>query len=99
MKRLEFAPEAEADLLDIAGYIAADDPERALSFVGELEASCAGLIDHPESGPPRPELAVDLRSKPHGRYVIFYTPGADALRIERILHGARDVEGEFDRAR
>ena len=95
MKRLEFAPEAEADLLDIAAYIAADNPERALSFVEELEASCAGLLDYPESGRERPELAPDLRSKPHGRYVIFYTSDAEAVRIERILHGARDVEGEF----
>jgi plasmid stabilization system protein ParE len=28
-------------------------------------------------------------------YLIFYTPGAEVVRIERILHGARDVEEEF----
>ncbi|MFN3943404.1 MAG: type II toxin-antitoxin system RelE/ParE family toxin [Allosphingosinicella sp.] len=95
MKRLEFAPEAEADLIDIATYIAADNPERALSFVDELEASCAGLLDYPDSGRERPDLAPGLRSKPHGRHVIYYTPGVDMVRIERILHGARDVEGEF----
>lgn len=95
MRRLAFSPEAEADLTDIAAYIAADDPKRALGFLDELEARCAALVDFPESGRARPELAPDLRSKPHGRYVIFYTPGADELRIERILHGARDMEAEL----
>jgi len=58
-----------------------------------LEASCADLLGFPKSGRARPELAPDLRSKPHGRYVIFYTPGRKSVRIERILHGARDIEG------
>jgi toxin ParE1/3/4 len=96
LKQLEFSPAAEADLLDIAAYIAAENPERALSFVDELEASCAVLRDFPETGRERWELAPDLRSKPYGRYVIFYTPGAKVVRIERILHGARDVEALFD---
>lgn len=97
MRQLQFAPRARADLIEIFTYIAGDNPSRAEAFVGDLEASCAGLIDYPESGRERPELAPDLRSKPHGRYVIFYTPRADAVRIERIVHGARDVEGEFGR--
>jgi toxin ParE1/3/4 len=95
LRRLEFSPEATADLAEIGAYIARDDPKRARSFVDELEAHCAGLTEYPAMGRARPELALGLRSKPHGHYVIFYTPGADKLRIERILHGARDVEGEF----
>ena len=95
MKRLVFSPEAEADLGEIAAYIAADDPKRALTFIDELEQSCAALLDFPEAGRARPDLAPRLRSKPHGRYVIFYTAGADEVRIERILHGARDVEAEL----
>lgn len=95
MRRLEFSPEATADLADIGGYIARDDPQRARSFVDELEARCAGLIEYPDTGRSRPELAPHLRSKPHGHYLIFYTPGPEVVRIERILHGARDVEAEF----
>ena len=97
MKPLRFSPEGEADLTAIADYIARDDVDQARRFIDGLEQSCAGLTDYPESGTPRPELAPDLRSKPHGRYVIFYTPVDDEVRIERILHGARDVEGEFGR--
>ena len=95
MKRLELSPEAEADLLDIGTYIAADDPGRAHSFIDDLEARCAALLDFPDTGRPRPELGENLRSKPHGRYVIFYTPGIKTVRVERILHGARDVRTEF----
>ena len=97
MRRLAFSPAAEADLLDIVAYIASDNPARARSFVAEIEARCVGLRDFPESGRARPELAPGLRSCPHGRYVIFYTPGADAVRIERVLHGARDLEAELGR--
>lgn len=95
MRRLEFSPEAEADLIEIATYIARDNRQRAHSFVDELEARCADLILFPDAGRARPELAPVLRSKPHGRYVIFYSVGTEAVRIERILHGARDLEGEF----
>lgn len=95
MRRLEFSPEASADLADIGAYIAKDDPKRARSFVDELEARCTDLLEFPDGGRARPELASDLRSKPHGHYLIFYTPGAEVVRIESILHGARDLEGEL----
>jgi len=95
LRRLEFSPEATADLADIGAYIARDNPTRARSFVDELEARCAGLTEYPDLGRARPDLAPNLRSKPHGDYLIFYTPGAEIVRIERILHGARDIEGEL----
>ncbi|MGZ8285419.1 MAG: type II toxin-antitoxin system RelE/ParE family toxin [Allosphingosinicella sp.] len=95
MRQVEFAPQARADLIDIFNYIAGDDTVRAEAFVGRIEQRCNVLLDFPESGRSRSELAPDLRSIPHGRYVIFYTPGRTKVRIERILHGARDVEGEF----
>lgn len=95
MRRLEFSPEATADLADIGAFIARDDPARARSFVDELETRCAGLAQYPDTGRTRPKLGADLRSKPHGNYLIFYTPEAEVVRVERILHGARDVEAEF----
>ena len=44
MKRLGFAPEAVADLREIALYIAADDPDRALTFVAELEQKATDFL-------------------------------------------------------
>jgi len=96
--KLDFAPEAEADLIDIAGYIGRDNPARARTFIDELEARCTALLDFPDKGRERPELADNLRSIPHGRYVIYYTPGPDLVRIERILQGARDVGANSEKA-
>jgi toxin ParE1/3/4 len=89
--RLEFSPAAESDLAEIARFIAEDNVSRAMSFVDELEGACSVLLDHPLAGTARTEIRAGLRSKPHGRYVIFYTPLEATVRIERILHSARDI--------
>jgi toxin ParE1/3/4 len=47
--------------------------------------------DAPRGGVPRPTLWPGLRSIAFQRYVIFYTTDGDEVRIERILHGARDI--------
>lgn len=89
--RLEFSPAAEADLVEIASFIARDNVARAVTFIDELDASCAKLVDHPHSGVVRSDLPTGLRSKAHGSYVIFYSVLETVIRIERILHGARDI--------
>lgn len=89
--RLEFSPAADADLVEIASFIARDNVPRAITFVDELEAACAKLIDYPHSGVARPDIRAGMRSKPHGSYVIFYNVEEKVIRIERILHGARDI--------
>jgi toxin ParE1/3/4 len=88
--RLEFSPAADADLIEIADFIARDNVPRALTFVDELEAACAKLVDYPHSGVSRSNIRAGLRSKPYGSYVIFYAVADTIIRIERILHGARD---------
>ena len=95
--RLEVSPAADADLTEIASYIARDNVARAMTFIDELEAACAKLIDHPRSAVARSELGVGLRSKPHGSYVVFYTISDGGVRVERILHGARDIASIFSR--
>jgi len=89
--RLEFSPAADADLVEIASFIARDNVPRAVTFVDELEAACAKLVDFPLSGGARSDIRVGLWSKPHGSYVIFYSVLETVIRIERILHGARDI--------
>jgi toxin ParE1/3/4 len=82
--------------MDIALYIAEDNPTRALSFVADLEATSERLGDAVGIGRARPELGDGVRALPHGNYLIFYRRAEDALRIERILHGARDItEADF----
>ena len=58
MKRLGFAPEAVADLRDIALYIADESPQRALSFVGELEQRAMEAASHPLAFRDWPEISL-----------------------------------------
>ena len=92
--KLTFSPAAEADLIEIALRIAQDNPARALTFVAELEGRCDALGGAPGISTSRPELGEGVRMLPHGRYLIFYREVNKALRIERIIHGARDVGGD-----
>lgn len=87
-----FAPVAEDDLEDIALFIAADSPGRALSFVAELRTHCVRIADQPEAYPLREEYGAGVRVTVHGRYLIFHAVREEALVIERILHGARHLD-------
>ena len=82
-------------MIDIALYIAKDNPTRALSFADELEAACLKLGDAPAIGKARPTLGVDIRTLSQGNYLVIYRAQDGNVRIERILHGARDIEGLF----
>lgn len=91
--RVVFSPAAERDLEEIGDYIAQDNPTRAVSFIREIREHCGLLASSPRAAPLWPELGENLRMVPHGRYLIFYTLFEESLRIERVLHGARDRSG------
>ncbi len=94
--QLEFAPLALADMETIGDYIAQDSPANAQRFVQGLRAQCQKIAAAPMVYVTRPELVAGLRSCAHGRYVIFFMPGANRVRIERILHSAMDIAAVFD---
>jgi toxin ParE1/3/4 len=54
--KVSFSLAAQDDLLNIALYIAQDNPERAATFVDELEAKCNLLGKASGIGAARPEL-------------------------------------------
>ena len=89
--RLSFSPKAAADLEEIGDYIARDHPSRALSFVDEIQAHCRRIAERPEAFPSREDLALGLRMAVHGRYLILFRVLSDAVRVERIVHGARRI--------
>jgi toxin ParE1/3/4 len=91
MKPLGFSPKAYTDLDAIADYIAEDNPRRAQSFVEELLAVCAEITTRPKGYPARTELGKGVRVALHGRYMIFFRDLPEEIRIERVLHGARDL--------
>jgi toxin ParE1/3/4 len=94
--RVEFSAFVEGDLMVIADYIAADNPVRAISFVKEIRAQCRKLGEEPLLYRLRPEIAPDARLVAHQRYVILFRIMGAVVRVERIVHGARDLAAAFD---
>jgi toxin ParE1/3/4 len=92
--KVTFSKVARDDSLDIALYIAQDAPARALTFVDELEARCNKLGGPTRIGTARPELGEGVRVLPRGHCLIFYREQRKRVRIERVMHGARDIGGD-----
>jgi len=86
---------AETDLADIWFYIALDNPDAADGLIDKIEQQSGLLARNPKLGRVRPELMEDLRSFPIGNYVVFYRPEPEGIEIVRVVHGARDVPGQF----
>lgn len=91
MPAVTFSPKARQDLLDIGDYIAKDSRAKARSFVGKLVEQCKRIGNAPLGYAGREDLAPGLRMAALGRYVIFFRVIDGAVRIERVLHGARNL--------
>jgi toxin ParE1/3/4 len=91
LTRLEFSPLAQADLETIGDYISQDSPGNAIRFIEGLRTQCEKITRAPMVYAARPELADGLRSCAHERYVIFFLPSLDGLRVVRNLHIAMDA--------
>jgi toxin ParE1/3/4 len=84
---------ARVDLLEIADYIAKDNPRRARTFAAELMEKALAIGRTPFGFQLMPgHEAEGVRRWPFGAYVIFYTVQEDAVAVARILHGAQDAE-------
>ncbi len=89
--RLLITAEARHDLIEIGEWIAQHNPKRAVSFVEELQSSCAEILNYPEKYPLVARYETrGLRRKVHGNYLIFYRSRPNQVEIIHILHGAKD---------
>lgn len=95
MTSILYAPVAQMDLREIEVYIAAENPHRAATFVTELDAAVLSLAQMPSRGAPRDHIVKGLRMISHGQYNIFYHVDGDMIRIQRVLHSAREVDQVF----
>jgi len=89
------SPRAKSDLIEIWDYIAEDSEARADAFIDSIDKKFRTLSQRPGIGRLRDELAVDLRSFPVGRYIIFYRHLSNGVDIVRVLHSARDLNSDF----
>lgn len=89
-----FLPVSRRDLLDIAAYIAADSPVRALAYINKIHSRIKNLAKHPKMG----FLTKDQLLKNKGyrvlvidSYLVFYVVQGRYIKIRRILHASRDL--------
>lgn len=94
--QLKFSALALEDLLEIARYIARNNPSRARSFVNELRQQCVTLSQQPGLGVARTDLSEDLRALPYQRYLIFFSKIDSGILVERVLHSARELSILFN---
>jgi plasmid stabilization system protein ParE len=86
-----WSPAALADLETIRDFIAADNRERAVSFVMEITAAGEAIADMPRAFGLVPRLEErGIRKRTFGRYLIFYRIKAESVQILHVVHGARD---------
>ncbi len=91
MAKVTFSPRSRQDLLDIGDHIAKDSRGNARRFVGKLMEQCQRIGRSPMGYVGREDLAPGLRMAALGRYVIFFRVLDGQVRIERVLHGARNL--------
>jgi toxin ParE1/3/4 len=82
-------PQAEADLEDIALYIAEDNVEAARQWIEDMHALCQQLGEMPVMGIAKPYIRHGLRMLPAGSYLILYQQVGKGVEIVRVIHGAR----------
>ncbi|MCW5720884.1 MAG: type II toxin-antitoxin system RelE/ParE family toxin [Devosia sp.] len=91
--RVLFSRASRRDMRDIALYIAADNPVRAHSFLGEMEEACRLLANKPYRFGLLPNYETrGLRRRPFDRYVIIYGVDEDHVIIHRIANAALDLD-------
>ncbi len=95
MNAFRLARRADADLDEIADYIAEHSPRSALSVVEMLYEKFALLAGQPLLGQSRGDLGTDLRVFSAGSYAIFYVPIGNGIEVQRVVHGSRDIGSLF----
>lgn len=93
MPRVIRTSQAREDVLDIWAYIAQDNPVAADKLLKKVDETIDVLATTPDIGIPQFQYRPGLRCKPVAkRYLIFYEPSNDGIRVLRVLHGARKWE-------
>lgn len=95
--RLQIQPTAEADVDQVAVFIAKDSVERALRFYDSVEVTYRTILEYPERWPEfesdHPALAGVRKLAVHrySKFLVFYQIKQRTVRIIRVIHGARDL--------
>lgn len=89
-----FTPEAEAQLLELYGYIAVEaSPETAARFTDGIVTYCESLSSFPLRGTRRDDVRPGLRITSYRkRVVVAFAVDADQVQIIGIFYGGQNYE-------
>lgn len=102
-RALFFAPAAQSDIEDELNYLREHAGESVASnYIASVHRTTAMLLTAPYIGRNcnfQPLRYREIRRfpvhSPFQRRLLFYTPGPTTIRVERILHGARNWAALF----
>lgn len=95
-------PLAQNDIIEIASFIADDNPDAAERFLDATEQTFTVLSSMPSMGQAvsfqnsRTKNVRIWRVENFEHSLVFYHPVDDGIEIIRVLHGARDIEAIFE---
>lgn len=98
MKMIRLSRSAREDLIEISTYFLEHSDETSLArrFLSSFEETARMLARHPQIGR---EFRVNNEKayryfvvRRFHRYLVFYEDRTDAIRVVRVLHGARDLQ-------
>jgi plasmid stabilization system protein ParE len=89
--RLRLSPYVPGDLEEIADYIAQDSPRQAIRLLRELRLRMKEIAKKPVLYQLRPEIGSEARLAVMGSYVILFRISSNTVRIERVVHGSRNL--------
>ena len=89
-----FTPEAEAQLIELYGYIATEaSPETAARFTDGIVTYCESLSSFPVRGTRRDDVRPGLRITSYRkRVVVAFAIDADQVQIIGIFYGGQNYE-------
>ncbi len=86
---VEWSVPARRDLIAIADYLAADNPEAALAVIDRIDEAVANLADHPRMGRPGRVSGTRELVVAGLPYIVPYRLREHRVQILRVLHAAR----------
>jgi toxin ParE1/3/4 len=98
MHRVVYAPEAEAQLLDLYFYIAAaSSPEIAANYTYAIVEKCESLKTFPARGAQRDDIRPGLRVFGfRKRASIAFEITEEEVTVLGVFYGGQNIEAAFD---
>lgn len=87
--RLEWRPQASADLLEIVAYIADDNPDAAQELKDEIEAKADKLPDDPRLYKPSVRVKGLRELIVQSNYIVLHRESPQLVEVVNVIHARR----------